>query len=220
MRGGQSKLKSLLDVCAASCARFDMEREEGDPHLPVRILLCVISVIAYAFTKVGPGPVTGHFGGSGFIVENEKYKFDYAVNGASSFGGVLIGTGRQQGMSQGGVVAAVHYLDESSAAEFVRTQKPGRCTADFFNAHAQLKLLIPATPEVQKQLTALRFDDHSDTSSWRRFTLKGYCVSRANSMTIDGKPAVAPVNMFDNCTTVVTTGVEIEPQKPQQFAGR
>lgn len=198
-----------------------MERQGGDAHLLARIVVAAISLTAYfTYTKIGSGPVTGHFGGSGYIVENKKYRYDYAVSGGSSFGGVLIATGRQQGMSQGGVTAAVHYFDESSASEFVRTQKPGHCSAEFFNAHAQFKLLIPATLEVQKQLAALRFDDHDDTSSWRRFTLKGYCVSRANSVTIDGKPAVAPFNMFDNCMTMVATGVAVQPQPLLQFARR
>lgn len=186
-----------------------------------RIVACVISLVAYfAYTKLSNGPVTGHFGGSGYVVENNKYKYDYVVSGASSVGGVLIATGRQWGMSQGGVTAALHYFDEASAAEFVRTQKPGHCSADFFNAHARMKLLIPASPEVQKQLAGLRFDDHNETSSWRRFTVKGYCISRANSITIDGAPAAAPSNMFDDCMTMIATGVEVQPQPLQQFARR
>ncbi len=187
----------------------------------VRFAAAGVLVAAYfTYSNLGTGPVTGHFGGSGYVVENKKYKFDYAISGASTFGGVLVGAGRQRGMSQGGVTAAVHYFDEASAAEFVRTQEPGHCSADFFNAHARFKLLIPATPEVQKQLAAFKFDDHDDTSSWRRFTVKGYCISRANSITIDGAPAAAPSNMFDDCMTMVATGVEVQPQPLQQFARR
>jgi hypothetical protein len=73
-----------------------MERQGEDAHLLARIVVAAILLIAYfTYTKLGSGPVTGHFGGSGYIVENKKYRYDYAVSGGSTFGGVLIATGRQ-----------------------------------------------------------------------------------------------------------------------------
>jgi hypothetical protein len=199
-----------------------MQGLEGDATVLAKVIgAAAISMIAYgAYAKLGGGPVASRFGGSSFIVENKRYKFDYAIGGSSSFGGVLIAKGRQQGVSQGGATASIHYFDEAGAAAFVRTQKPGQCSAAFYNEYARHKLLIPATPAVETQLAALTFDDHDDTSSWRRFNLQGYCISRANSITIDGKPAAGPSNMFDNCMTMVATAIDVKPQPLPQFVAR
>ncbi|GLI91446.1 hypothetical protein [Methylocystis echinoides] len=175
-----------------------------------------ISMIAYsAYTKMDGGPAKTSLSGSALVVENQRYKFDYALAGPSSLGGVLIATGRQRGVSQGGVEMALHYFDESSAAEFVRTQQPGHCSAEFYNEHALHKLLIPATPAVREMLADLDFSDHEDTASWRRFTLNGRCVNYAKSITIDDHPAAGPSNLFDNCTTMVVTDISVQ-DKPIQ----
>jgi hypothetical protein len=177
-----------------------------------------ISMIAYsAYAKMDGGPAKTSLSGSALVVENQRYKFDYALAGPSSLGGVLIATGRQRGVSQGGVEMALHYFDESSAAEFVRTQPPGRCSAEFYNAHALHKLLIPATPAAKESLAKLSFSDHADTSSWRRFTLNGRCISHANSMTIEGEPVTASTNIFENCTTIAVTGIDVQDKPIEAF---
>jgi hypothetical protein len=183
----------------------------------VKILaVAVVSVLAYkAFDNLDGGPSNASLSGSSLVIENKRYKFDYALGGSASFGGALIATGNQRGVSQGGVEKALHYFDESGAAEFLRTQQPGHCSAEFYNEHALHKLLIPATPAVREMLADLDFSDHEDTASWRRFTLNGRCINYAKSITIDGHPAAGPSNLFDNCTTMVVTDISVQ-DKPIQ----
>lgn len=182
----------------------------------VKILaVAVVSVLAYAaFEYVYFGPTIISLSGSSLVIENNRVKVDFALGGASSFGGVLIATEEGQG---GGVQKSLDYFDESGAAEFLRTQQPGHCSAEFYDAHARHKELIPATPAVRAALAALDFSDHDDTASWRRFTVNGRCVSHLKSLTINGQPAGGPSELDGICMTMVVTDISVQDKPIQAF---
>lgn len=187
-------------------------------------VLALGAVAVVGFMAFGPemssAPVQGSFSGAKYVLEDGRRRFEYALDGATALGGVLIATGKQRGMAEGGAVASIHFFDNSGAAEFTRTQPLDHCSAAFFNAHARHRLLIPASAEVEERLRSLDFDDHENTASWRRFSLGGYCIRRADKIVIDGQPAQAPSNMFDNCMTMVVTSFSVQSEPLPQFTRR
>jgi hypothetical protein len=160
----------------------------------------------YAFTVKD---VEGSLGGSRFKIEQDGHKFEYELGPMNVFSGVLTMTGAQRGISEGGAMLTLHYLSHADRDKFRRTYAGEQCPAPFFNGHARQRILIPASAQISKKLRAIDFDDYRNSTQWRDFSLRGQCVISAPVAEINGRKVGFPRNMFDNCLTMVVTGIEI-----------
>ena len=179
----------------------------------ISTLVLAAGILGLGYVALEPnngGPMVTQTQPGGFVVSNDRYRFEYWLDREeTTTSGVLTMTGAQAGVSEGGAAMTLHYLSEDSLADFRATQKGGTCYAPFFNQHAQHKILIPANPEIENKLRAVEFDDYSKVSMWRRFSVRGYCIQGAKAILLDGKPGQMATNMFDNCLTMVATGLDV-----------
>jgi hypothetical protein len=153
-----------------------------------------------------PDPASGRF-----TVGDGHFRFEYELDRVERrIEGVLTMSGEQLGVSEGGAVLTLHYLPNGALDSFKRTYgASSECPAPFFNRHAERRILIPATPAVERQLRRIDFPDYRRTADWRRFELRGFCIRSAPVVSRDGKPGRLPINMFDGCLTMVATGIAI-----------
>lgn len=146
-----------------------------------------------------------------FTVSDSRYRFEYELDRhETSVDGILTMTGAQDGVSEGGAILTLHYLSSSAVETFKRTHaNPDKCPAPFFNRHAERRILIPATPAIERQLRRIDFPNYQHTADWRRFTVRGHCIRSAPVVSRDGEPGRLPRNMFDACLTMVATAITI-----------
>ena len=183
-----------------------------EPHLgPTPDELIIEDLIVGTGDEAGRGTrATVHYVG---VAHSTGEQFDASWDRDETFAsGALTMTGAQAGASEGGAVLTLHYLTDDAVAEFRSTQSPATCPAPFFNRYARQRILIPATPEVERQLRAIELPDFRQVASWRPFALRGYCVRSAPVIQKDGQPAAMPTNMFDNCLTMVATRLDVRNQ--------
>lgn len=155
-----------------------------------------------------PGPALG---GATFTVSDQRHRFEYELeDGATTLDGVLAMTGAQRGVPEGGAVLTLHYLSDAAVTAFEETHgTTTKCPAPFFNRHARQRILVPATPEIERQLRRVSFADYQATERWRRFSVQGHCIRSAPVVMRDGKPGQLPRNMFSRCLTMVVTGFSV-----------
>ena len=162
------------------------------------------------FTDFSGGEATSALAPGRFVVSNDRYRFEYSLEAReTTTSGALTMTGAQAGVSEGGAALTLHYLTDDSVSDYRRNQNPRTCSAPFFNRYAKQKILIPASPAIERQLRAVEIPNYQDVASWRPFTLRGYCIRAAPVIQKDGQPAQMPGNMFDNCLTMVATRLEV-----------
>jgi hypothetical protein len=178
-----------------------------------------VGTVAWAINGTAPAPAAsassaggapGHASGR-FTVGDGRFRFDYELDRAETrIEGVLTMTGEQLGVSEGGAVLTLHYLSNGALDSFKRTYgASSKFPAPFFNRHAERRILIPATPAVERRLRRIDFPDYRSTADWRRFELRGFCIRSAPVVSLNGKPGRLPINMFDGCLTLVATGLTV-----------
>jgi hypothetical protein len=148
----------------------------------------------------------------GFVVSDDRHTFVYDLDQRETeTRGVLTMTGAQAGVREGGAVITLHYLSDDAAEHFRRNHGKGACPAPFFNRHAHQRILIPATPAVEAALRKVNFEDYRVSADWRGFSVRGRCVRGLNDGKRDGLAIQMPRNMFNDCMTMVATGIDIDP---------
>lgn len=178
------------------------------------VSVAALGVAGYVlFTDFSGGEEKTALAPGRFVVSNDRYRFEYSLDAQeTTTAGALTMTGAQAGVSEGGAALTLHYLASDTVSEYRRTQNPRTCSAPFFNRYAKQKILIPATPDIERQMRAVNIPNYQDVAGWRPFTVRGYCIHGAPVIQKDGEAAQMPGNMFDNCLTMVATRLEVGDQ--------
>ncbi len=181
------------------------------------ILVFVLSIGAYFIMREAPSPVISQMTSNTFKISDKQYRYEYQLDNAEiSLNGILTQTSSSEGIRSGGVDVVLHYLTDESLVKFKTTQNTKICNAPFFNAHAKHKQLIPANSavgtELAQNLEPMKASNYTQTTTWRPFNLRGYCIKTAPIVEIDGKKGLLPHNMFDRCLTMVITQFKLIDQ--------
>jgi hypothetical protein len=181
------------------------------------IVALIVIISGYLLLREDPSPVISEMTPNTFKISDKHNKFEYQLErNEININGTLAEISSSQGIRSGGVDVALHYLNNESLAAFKRTKNTRTCNAPFFNEHAKHKLLIPENDVFAAKLTSslspMKSASYTQTSTWRPFNLKGYCIKSAPIVEINGKQASLAGNMFDNCMTMIVTDFKLIEQ--------